>query len=126
MKSSESLLNTLNYELNQIQDKINWVILNKEKLDTLDSDEFAISIVGMGIDFDNLSHEKVIKLVQLFPGKWDKEPCGHRVHYTLQQGNFRLRCYAGEPPPNCKIVEVEEVIPAQPERIEKRRRLVCQ
>lgn len=126
MKSSDILLATLHAQLNQTQDKIDWINQNKEKLDILDPNEYPISLIGNGIDFDGLSHEKVIEVIKLFTGKWVKEPAGTRIHYVLKQGDFQLRCYAGEPPPNCKIVEVEEVIPAQPERIEKRLKLICE
>lgn len=81
------------------------------------------------IDFDCLPHADVIKVIKLFGGKWKKEPGAHdaTVHYTTTYKGIELRCYSGSPPPNCKVVEVEELIPShyEPERRVKRRKLVC-
>lgn len=79
------------------------------------------------VDFNHLSHGEVVKVIQAIPGKWSKTPAasGERINYELETGGVKFRCYEGEPPPNCKIVEVLETIPAQPERTVTVRKLQC-
>ena len=82
------------------------------------------------IDFDHLEHEDVIKVIRGFGGKWNKEVSSVRpgtVNYERQDtiDGLRLRCWGGKPPPSCKLVEVEEIIPAQPARVVKKLKMVC-
>lgn len=79
------------------------------------------------IDFDHLSHADIIKVIQAIPGKWDKEPCsqGATINYSTKRNGLNFRCWAGEPPPNCKIIEVLETVPAQPETVRTVRKLQC-
>lgn len=84
-----------------------------------------VSFCGSYLDFDHLSHEDVIKVIKAVGGKWNKEPCDGKINYSTTIEGMRLRCWQGEPPPSCRIVEEEVVIPAQPERREMRRKLVC-
>lgn len=95
-----------------------------EKLGALN---LPMSIGGANsLDFDYLPHSDVTKVIRTIGGKWKKEPADNgKVHYTQQMGPFEIRCYAGDPPPNCKVVEVEELIPAQPARVVKRKKMVC-
>ena len=82
-----------------------------------------------GLDFDNLSHADVIKVIRGFGGKWKKEACGdNRINYEAQIQGVRVRCWQGEPPPNCKVIEYEEIIPERvvPAQVVKKRKLVCQ
>lgn len=92
------------------------------KLSELDLD---VSICGGYLDFDHLTHAQVITVIKAIGGKWDKEPQGDRVNYMTESGGIKLRCWQGEPPPSCRIVEEEVEIPAQPARKEVRRKLVC-
>ncbi len=87
----------------------------------------AAYLFGDTLDFDNLSHGDIIKVIKAFPGRWLKEPAveSAKINYSVTIDGIKIRCYSGEPPANCKIVEEQVVIPAQPERTEIRKRLVC-
>jgi hypothetical protein len=83
-------------------------------------------VFGEKIDFDNLPHADVIRVIQLLGGKWTKTPGEDaKIHYETTINGVNVRCYSGEPPANCKIVEEQITIPAQPEKQVTRRRLVC-
>lgn len=80
------------------------------------------------IDFDRLTHPDVVRVLQAVGGKWDKSitaSCSEAIDYTQKVNGITIRLWAGEPPPNCKIVEEQVEIPAQPARIELKRVLRC-
>lgn len=83
------------------------------------------------IDFDDLSHEDVIRVLSTFGGKWTKTPADGepKIHYVRDEpiNGLTIRCWSGTPPPNCQIVEEEvevpeEVVPAHTKLV---RKLVC-
>jgi hypothetical protein len=99
-------------------------------LDTLglENTTAPATLFGHQIDFDNLSHDKVIEVIRAVGGKWDKtisSGSGDRIDYKTVKNGITVRCYQGEPPPNCRIEDVLETIPAQPERTVTRKKLVC-
>lgn len=80
------------------------------------------------IDFNHLPHEQIIELIKAVGGKWDKVPTSGvdgKIDYSTEVNGLKIRCWAGQPPPNCKLVEVLETIPDQPERIVTRMKLQC-
>src|SRR5207244_1382037 len=81
------------------------------------------------IDFDKLSHPEIVRVIQTFPGTWSKTPSGEasgiRIDYHSQFDGMKLRCWAGEAPPNCKIIEETVEVPAQPATTRTVRKLVC-
>jgi len=92
----------------------------------------ALGIVPSGcqsyIDFDNLKHEEVIKALKLWPGQWSKEYTeSARITYSLSGDGYTVRCWNGEPPPNCKLVKEIVTVPSRyvPEHTEERLKLVC-
>lgn len=88
--------------------------------------QYDISPWGSTMDFDNLKHPEIIKVISVLGGKWKKEPGDNgRVNYEATINGQRFRCWQGEPPPSCRIIEEEVIVPAQPERRETRRKLVC-
>lgn len=102
---------------------IKWLEKHRAKLESLPPASIN-DFIGW-LDFDNLSHELVMEVVKGFGGKWEK--CvsfgsQDRIDYSTWFDGFRVRCYAGQPPPACKIVEVEELVPAS---VRKVRKLVC-
>jgi hypothetical protein len=111
----------------------NEIRVRQEMLATLDTlglenTTAPATMYGAQIDFDNLSHDKVIEVIQAIGGKWDKAisaSCADRIDYKTVKNGITIRCYQGEPPPNCKVEDVLEVIPAQPERTVTRKKLVC-
>ena len=124
MTTKERFKQQLEAEIAQRQQMI--AALDNLGLENLD---VPASLYGGQIDFDNLSHDKVIEVVKAIGGKWDKtisygttEP---RIDYKTEKNGIKIRCYQGEPPPNCRIEDVLEVVPAQPERTVTVKKLVC-
>lgn len=100
---------------------------NREKLDKLNL-RFNHPY-GNYVDFDGLQRPDVLAVLKAFAGKWDKSP-GYNggITYTSQHkvNGMVVRCYNGEPPPSCKIVETVtyKKVPARRERIVTRT-VVC-
>lgn len=110
---------------------LRWLRQHQKQLESLEGGTFYPS--AGTIDFDKLEHKDVVKVVRSLGGKWRKHPNTHaipgeaRVDYDQQIDGVRVRCWAGKPPPSCKLVEYEEVIPEQiiPARVVKKTKLVC-
>lgn len=130
-----SILKIIDDEIFELNKKVNWAYYARtfvlEHLSTFDSLPDATLAVDKKIDFDNLSHEQVMEVIKAFPGRWKKEPNQGRVHYSIVLRNASktselyeivIRCYNGEPPPNCQIVYEDVHVPAQ---IVKRAKMVC-
>jgi len=80
------------------------------------------------VDFDYLTHEDVIRVIQAFPGKWEKRPGTDGIHYVLsadQNGGTEVYCWNGAPPPSCKVIEEWVDVPAQPATRAKVKKIVC-
>jgi hypothetical protein len=83
---------------------------------------------GGYLDLDNLNREEVSAVMHaLSAGRWERQPSSTEgcIDYTATVQGVKVRLYAAAPPNSCRMVEVEEVIPAQPERIVKKRKLMC-
>lgn len=82
------------------------------------------------LDFDYLCHSDIVKVMLAFPGKWAKTPNenGSSIDYThtTVDGDI-ICCWAGEPPPSCKIIEELKVVPGhwEPETVKKVRKIQC-
>lgn len=124
MTTKQKIIQRLNEEIEQRQTLLREIT----EIDLGDLDVEPCIMSGSRIDFDNLSHDKVINVIKAVGGKWDKTPAseGGRINYSTTKNGIYFQCWSGKPPPNCKIVEVFETIPAQPERVVTRRKLVCQ
>jgi len=89
------------------------------------------SIAGDMIDIDLPKRGEVVDIIKhLKTGKWRKQiSCSAPDKVDYYNDTFflgvKIRMYQAEPPASCKIVMEDVVIPAQPERIEKRPKLVC-
>jgi hypothetical protein len=110
----------------QFVTKARFLKKHAEFIDSLGID----SVTGYGscIDFDHLSHSNVIKVIKHFGGKWTKSLCDTKVNYTREaHEGIIIRCYGGEPPPNCRIVSRTVQIPASfiAAHEETRNELVC-
>lgn len=110
--------------IQDLETKIKWMEANREFLESRsDWDSFGTK----NIDFNGLPHKEIVKVIRAFGGKWTKEPMGERVNYRSDNSEgVSIRCYMGEPPPSCKIVEVVEYVPAVPATVRKVRKMVCQ
>lgn len=97
-----------------------WIEINAEKF----SDLPEANCVCGSIDFDNLAHDQVMQVVMRFGGRWKREGVEDRINYSMEAATgVVIRCYKGQPPPNCKIEYEEVKIPA---RTERRAKMVCQ
>ncbi len=119
--------------ISQLQDIINNA---QRRIDFLKSISDQIEQIGRPptgyaqvVDFDYLPHDKVVEVIKLFPGKWEKQIEGEdSITYTREVVNgWTIRCFAGKPPPNCLIVKEEINVPEElvPAHIETVRKLVC-
>ncbi len=82
------------------------------------------------VDFDFLSHDTVIEVIKVFPGKWNKKvnEDNETITYTREPvDGWTIRCYCGAPPPNCRIVEETITVPEAivPAHTTIKRTLVC-
>jgi hypothetical protein len=123
-------MNTKDLLIKKLQERIRIAktqIAAIRKMPKLAELEIEPTFCNEKIDFDHLPHSEVIKVIKAVGGKWLKTPsyeCA-RIDYETKVGDLTFRCWKGEPPPNCRLVTVKEVIPAQPEQIIERIKLVC-
>jgi hypothetical protein len=117
----------LRTQVKELIARIEWLETNKAKLETIN----ATRVTGYSnlMDFDHLPHAEVIKVIRAFGGKWTKTPADNNtIHYetTLPDGK-RIRCFQGQPPPSCRIIEVEEHVPAVtlPATTRKVKKMIC-
>ena len=113
--------------------RIKWIKKRQKLLEQLPEGSFC----GSTLDFDKLPHKDTIQVIKQLGGKWKKSPNnvvdgGHKIDYVAEVDEVRVRVWAGEPPPSCRIVEVEEIIPAHtipeqhvPEQKRIVRKMVC-
>ncbi len=82
---------------------------------------------GFRIDFNHLTHAETIQVIRAFGGKWDKKYDEDKINYTRRDevDGLIIRVWQGEPPPFCKIVEVEVEVPAQAATTKKVKKVVC-
>lgn len=111
----------------KIKKKMAWM---EKHRDLLEATEKWDSFSDDHIDFEELSHKEVISVIRTLGGKWEKNPEGNdRITYRndKNEDGLVIRCYKGEPPPSCRVVEVEEHVPAVviPASVRKVRKIVC-
>ena len=96
-----------------IRAQIKWLIANQSKLADLPA--LGSCVPGAAVDFDNLEHKDVIKVVKAFGGKWKKTANSQsgKVDYSTEINGTIIRCWAAQAPPSCKLIEVEEHVPEQ-------------
>jgi hypothetical protein len=103
-----------------------WLQTHAEELDA-ESIEAEI-YTGCSLEFNHLPHDKIVKVMAIVKaGKWEKTYRDKVIDYTTTIDGLSFRCWAGEPPPNCKLVEELVVVPSTyvPEHTEKRLKLQC-
>ncbi len=85
-----------------------------------------LTVFDAGIDFDHLSREDATQVMRhIGGGKWRKNvntSYAECLDYITEINGIRVRLWAASPPETCRVVEIEEEIPAQ--KI-IRRKLVC-
>ena len=78
------------------------------------------------LDFNGLTRDEVlVAMMMIKAGKWEKSvnlADSAMIDYNAVVGGMKIRLWAAAPPDSCRIIEVEEEVPAT--RI-VRRKLVC-
>jgi hypothetical protein len=112
------------------EQRIEWFSKHREAIEATPEQGYFYA-AGNSIDFDRMSHPEIVQVIRALGGKWKKDIStgeAGRIDYTATIDGVNIRCYAGEPPPNCKIVDVlEEVpeVPAVPATVRTVKKLVC-
>ncbi len=122
-------IETLDYQIEQLQQRKTALLGLLPKILPLN---LEFSFCNEHLDFDNLSHEDVIRVIVAIGGKWKKSVSsmsGDRIDYTYD-GSFDgivPRCWAGSPPPSCRIVDEEVEVPetVTPATRKIVRRMIC-
>lgn len=106
-------ITSLKDSIRELGKKIRWLRAHEAVLTELP----AGSMCGSVLDFDRLSHAETIKLIRKLGGKWQKDrntnatPGQTKIDYTSTVEGMRVRIWGGEPPPSCRMVEIEEDVP---------------
>jgi hypothetical protein len=106
----DAQIQALREQVRDITKRIDWLVQQRELMLKLPKGNFCGSL----LDFDNLPREDVVKVIRAMGGKWDKEPgSGNTITYVRKEPfkDVRVRIWQGQPPPSCKIVEVDEHVP---------------
>jgi hypothetical protein len=123
MNTLDEQIQILEEERAVIDSKIAWLRKHFEKIPVGLEARFAY---GTFFDFDRLTHDQVVSVIKSFGGRWEKSLAEDTaVDYTQDIDGVTVRCWHGDPPPNCKIVEELVTVPAQPETTKIVRKLVC-
>lgn len=114
----------------EIKQRVERIKLIRKHAAVLEKLEGIPSPMWMGgqLDFDHLTHKQVVKVIRVLGGKWKKTPgTSDTINYEGMLGDMPVRCYQGQPPPSCRVVEVEELVPEQiiPASVRKVRKIVC-
>lgn len=121
-------LEILDYEIQRLHTRRANLVLIGPKADELN---LEWSLCNEHLDFDQLPHSAVIRVLKHFGGDWDKTPApdSDKINYTRTEPlhGFLIRCWCGEPPPSCRIIEEEVEVPEQivPAHTKTVRKLVC-
>ena len=102
----------------------------REHQQLVDSLRCPVDIFNGRVDFNYPTHSETIQIIKAFGGKWKKElnPIPGKINYESVVNGMSVRMWAGDPPPSCRIVEVEQYVPEQviPASTIKVRKMVCQ
>lgn len=55
---------------------------------------------------DSIAHPDITTVIRAIGGKWKKIPNAQndgKIDYTQEHGDFQIRMWAGQAPPNCKM-----------------------
>lgn len=114
----------LHRQIQDLQKRVEWLLAHQKELESLPDGAFYSG----GLDFDRLPHKDTVKVIRALRGKWAKEPANeNKITYTTTIDGMQVRCWSGDPPPSCKLVEVEEHVPEKviPAHTVKKTKLVC-
>jgi len=119
----EDKIQILKANIRKAGEQIRWFRKHQKELEQLPDGTYY----GGKVDFDGLKHEQVIKVVRALGGKWKKTLNESRVDYEAEIDGQAVRCWRGQPPPSCRMVEVEEDVPEKiiPAHKVKKMKMVC-
>lgn len=129
----DSEVKTILGQIQLLRRRLKWLREHKKLLAGLPQG----SMCGDSLDFDRLPHKEVIRVIRNLGGKWVKTANNHMapaggeigqgIDYTASLDGMQVRCYAGAPPPSCRIVEVEEHVPERviPAHTIKVKKMIC-
>lgn len=123
-------IQSLKGQIKTIRERIKFLTSRKKILKKLPEGSFC----GHSLDFDGMNHAQVIQVIKHLGGKWRKSETlssnpehKGRIDYVAQIDGVQVRCWAGEPPPSCRLIEVEEHVPEQviPAHTRKIKKMIC-
>lgn len=121
--SIDEQVRCLSKQAQQLTEAREWVEQNSHRFENLPN-AMIWGYSPVTIDFDRLSHSQVMQVVMAFGRPWQRNANSDRIDYIHPVNDkLRIRCWAGEPPPNCRIEYTTEIIPA---RSVRRAKIVCQ
>lgn len=92
------------------------------------SNSVQISPYGGSLWITVNNREDLMAALSISNGEqWRKDSSDAAITYHWDNVGYPVSIYAQNDaiPPTCKVIEVDEVIPAQPERIVKRKKIQC-
>jgi len=136
MKASEYYPKDRNCDVSYLERdgfRIGWLCAKFEaELNALHEAEIDVEVDIDQIIARNLDRDKLMVFIQIFGGKWDKKVedfYPDKIRYEQEiaipenfRTGFKIIAAQVPPPPSCRIVEEEVLVPA---RVEKRKRIVC-
>ncbi len=130
MDNTEKQIQRLRDEIKQRVDQIRWLRAHAAQINQLPAESIKVASWGRKIDLDNLEHKDVIAVIRALGGKWKKTATigvEGRIDYQSEIDGMEVRCWAGKPPPSCRLVEIEVDVPEKviPAHKEKVTRMIC-
>lgn len=124
--SIDDEIKRLTDEIRQRGKFIQWLRRNRKRLEIVP--EGATFFAGQ-LDLNGAQHKDTLTVIKAVGGKFKKTPGSNpnTINYTGQLDGVPVRVWCGQPPPSCRIVEVEEHVPEQviPAHTVKVRKMVC-
>lgn len=121
---TKDLQDSLNYHrgaLSRYNKLQAWVDANVEKLEQL-SEDTNVGVYSSSLQFYTDDRDEVMRIIQLFPGTWDKHTDDVMIYMLKVSDDVTLHIHTKALPPSCRLEEYEEQVPA---RTIKRKRVVC-
>lgn len=122
----EYSVRSLRLRIQNLQLKLEWLIKHQAVLEPMGLT--TIMPLDSTMDIDNPTREQVVAIIQALPGEWKKELNGSnptKIDYSARIGGQTVRLWCSPPPPSCKIVEREMIVPAVAEHKRIVRVLQC-
>ncbi len=102
---------------------LNWLAVNKDLVLAVGC---SVTAYG-GIQFRKPTRDDTVTIMKAVGGKWDKSYYDASIGYVQIVDKIMLQIDSAPPPPSCKIITEQVLVPAQyvAEHYETRRRIQC-